>query len=310
MTYRTRAARMTAIGALLALGLRCAPPSEPAHCPAPQVERSARAVASAHPSASLSTAPAASSTAPNPPPELPPRTGAPGSTRGTIACGNQRCKAGKEVCAVIAGLTWACIPLAEKNDAASYYECDDGTDCPDRVTCCQSGATSGTFNVCSVRRECQIEVCEQGGARCPAGQTCQRGLCWPTAHPVITCAKGVVCDPDTQVCHATAGSSACVSRESALKLREPLSRIGTNVAEDREFALLRCAQNTDCGAGFHCCSSTSTGTHESYCSLNCYLGTQYCATAADCPAGPDGSTPKCERPDKYLPPWSKVCQFE
>jgi len=305
--------------AAMTLGLTCAaPPQERSQVATPEPPRPPASVRLPPAPASAEPAPASAEPAPTStvtptaesPPALAPREGAPGSTRGTVSCGSQRCDASKEVCAIVAGPSWACVPKLQKDDTPSYFECDDGTDCPPGKTCCLSGATSGTYFVCGARRECLLEACGEGGARCPAGQRCQNGWCSPSGRTGATCAKGVVCGGDTPVCHASPTQNTCISLQEAEKLGEVLARLGTDVVEDRNFALLRCTQNADCGAGFHCCASSRTGTHESSCSLNCYIATQFCATDADCPKVPEASRPSCRRSDPYLPPWSKLCQYD
>jgi hypothetical protein len=236
---------------------------------------------------------------------LPPRNLAAGSTRGTIACGQQRCDATREKCVSRRGPAWACVPRdAEEQDFNDIFECDDGTDCPPGKTCCQSFASAITAYVCATRREgddCRVEVCEPGGARCPAGQSCVGRYCAPDNVPGPKCGDGS-CTGAKPLCIWSEGKGRCASGEEALEAEKKRDQ-GASVA------VLRCTRNKDCAAGMICCTGMALGPSESFCSLNCDLANsmKYCATDADCPAL--GSTHlRCLKPDVDLPPWSKLCQ--
>lgn len=289
-----------AFAAFTALAIGCtAPPAAPPPPPAP---RAAPITASdAGPAEDAAGAGAPIAEAP-PPRQLEPRLGAPGSTRGTIACGPKRCDASKEVCAVVAGPSWACLPRDGQRDAASsVYDCDDGTDCPWGKTCCNSFASAATYYVCTTRdADCAIEVCEEGGARCPAGMVCRDHACRPAQIPGARCGPGKVCGGATPLCHWNNGKGECVAGDRAGQLF------------DEGHAILRCTQNADCGAGYHCCTSMVYGPRESFCGFRCDLANamQYCTTDADCPTIMPGAKSKCRKPEADLPSWSKLCVVE
>ncbi|MFT3770252.1 MAG: hypothetical protein QM820_32895 [Minicystis sp.] len=301
--------RCLATALLLLIAAACSTPppapSTPAPTPTP-APTSAPADAAAPTLASTSAAPAAAG-APTPtaapaPQELAPRTGAAGNTRGFIACGKLRCDAAKEVCAIVDGPAWACIPQAQKEKASAFYECDDGTDCPWGKTCCRSFASAAEYYVCTTRdNDCSVEVCAEGGARCPAGQTCQQGFCAPARPALPTCGRRAACSADKPICAWQQGKGECVSRERAAELSE-------KSLSGAPMAFLRCTQNSDCGAGFHCCTGGAMGWQESFCSLRCDLMNtrQYCDSDADCPKLP-GMKLTCQKPDGDLPAWSKLC---
>jgi hypothetical protein len=186
------------------------------------------------------------------------------------------------------------------------YECDDGTDCPPGKTCCEAFSSDAQAFVCTTRDlGCSVEVCAEGGARCPDGQRCKSGVCAPARDPVAACGRGVTCSVEKPVCVWKQGKGECVSASREVELEQDLRAGGP------DFALLRCTQNADCGAGFHCCTGGAFGASLTYCTLNCDAmnTSQFCATTADCPKLP-GSPLKCLGGIPGLPAWSKLCSSE
>jgi hypothetical protein len=294
---RRSSARGLPAAALFAVIAACSAASTPGPSTSP-APSSPPALASSEP---IATEDAGAKNDPPPPEEAPPllpRRLAPGSTRGRIACGESRCEAGKEICVILADNRWACVPKEDESKGiGGLFQCDDGTDCPQGKTCCRSFASAAEYVHCTTRdQDCAIEVCEEGGARCPAGQTCQSNVCWPAAKsgpPTPTCGRGKVCGKDKPFCAWANGTGTCVAPQNA----------------PEGASMLRCTQNSDCGAGFHCCTGGAMGTRESFCTLNCDMANtrQYCATDADCPKNA-GYALKCKKPeDGDLPPWSKLC---
>lgn len=247
---------------------------------------------------------AADTPAPPPPKQLEPRRGVKGSTRGKIACGKQWCAAEKEKCVVVEGPAWACIARDdEKTPYNGVFVCDDGTDCPQGQTCCLSFASADVAFGCATRKEgqdCKLEVCEPGGARCPAGQRCDEGFCRPEKVPGPRCGKQH-CSGDARFCAWQKGKGECVNGEKA----EALSQ---KMFEPDGPAILRCTESRDCGTGMKCCTGMGAGPKESYCSLNCDLvnSMKYCISDADCPTIM-GTRLRC-LPEAGLPPWSRLCK--
>jgi len=209
--------------------------------------------------------------------EPPPRTGAPGSTRGTISCGKTRCAAPGELCTWNeSAFAWRCLPApgADAGAPADSFACDDGTDCPAGETCCQRFANMGG-SAC-VRRDdvsstCQRELCLRDGARCPPGRTCtstggdEPGDCKAPSGPA-TCGGRTRCPPSAPVCVSREGKLACAARGS------PAWKAAT--------ARYECTLQSDCNAGDTC--SFAFGEYEpeatSYCSRysSGYMGTLVC----------------------------------
>lgn len=125
--------RCLAAALILLIAAACSTPPPPApSVPGPATATLASASAGAGaavPSASSSATPIDAGASDAAPKELAPRTGAAGNTRGFIACGKLRCDAAKEVCAIVDGPAWACLPQNQREKASAFYECDDGTDC-------------------------------------------------------------------------------------------------------------------------------------------------------------------------------------
>jgi len=264
------------------------------------------AVSSAEPSASAS---ASAETVTTAPPDLGPRGGAPGSTRGTIACGESRCIAGKEACIanLVAG-KWICVPSSDPLQDGGY-RCDDGLDCPLGETCCESFASSSTWAVCTNRnRDCAIELCEPGGARCPAGQTCRNGYCHVAAR--ASCGNRV-CGADKPLClwgkNATCGNDDDRSRIDAAHADGGATDV---------TGVYVCTKRADCGTQM-CCTG-ALGPDRTFCSNQCDLANNQivCDRDTDCASlnaayCPGASCAKCTKPDEErrsaLPPWMKFC---
>jgi hypothetical protein len=139
-------------------------------------------------------------------PERPPRNAAPGSTKGTIACGTVRCTLG-QACIWEADTTriggndesrWRCVPLGtsqaevERVFQADHYLCDDSSDCGPRGACCFGFATGSENASCTPREgprsECRNELCVEGDGAAHVSRRRLRGrarsyLRGPTAVP-------------------------------------------------------------------------------------------------------------------------------
>ncbi|MCU0687500.1 MAG: hypothetical protein MUF34_35525, partial [Polyangiaceae bacterium] len=169
-------------------------PAEPA--------REARAVSSAPPPAPSASA---STAAPDEAPpsdgaiegaKLPPRLGAAGATKRTIACGDTRCQAGQEACVVksspAAARAWACVDAKDEATSEGAYFCDDASDCESGRVCCASFASAASYYACTKRSgpdsDCADEICVEGdGAACPPGQACRGGRCQPKTAARASC---------------------------------------------------------------------------------------------------------------------------
>jgi hypothetical protein len=230
------------------------------------------------------------------------RTGAPGTTRGTIACGHTRCRAGQDAC--ISDPGWHCIPAGEDAETEERYACDDGSDCPSGQACCLSFASALSFYGCvSERAECRQEVCVVGdGTPCPKGQQCDQGECRPPARPA-TCGSSR-CPAARPWCLWSGEKATCVAADQLPEPGEPSTR------------LLRCSRPGDCGAGMACC--TDAIWQQTHCATNCDMSNegQICRANADCAPHLDGTRAKCtavqsdEPSEAALPSWLKVCHFD
>jgi hypothetical protein len=251
-------------------------------------------------------------TAPEGPPPL--RTLAPGSTKGTIACGEKRCAAGKEVCTFVDRTrVWACVPPGSPRDGMSnLYECDDGSDCAAGKTCCRSFASAEESFFCVDRKDpsCNGEVCVSGGdgAECPKGRSCKDDECLVTSIPGATCQGGARCPADKPVCKWEKGKGQCVSSKEAGEL----SSLTSAGPEEGGISLLMCTKTADCGAGNHCCTGFGAGPRQAFCAYHCdTINTmQYCDSSAECPEIMGAKT-TCRAIDGFewaLPKWAKACQ--
>ncbi len=162
-----------------------------------------------------------------------PRTGAPGSTKGTISCGVVRCDASTHDCAWDGKGQWACV--SQQTDPSTTWSylagCDDTSDCAALERCC-----ANVFDVrqrlCLPRSEpelCSGEICQEGGSPCPSGTTCEltrqlhdengiEGMCLAPADRA-TCAERVRCPAEKPICVLQWKSEEppiCVARNSEL----------------------------------------------------------------------------------------------
>ncbi len=218
----------------------------------------------------------------SPPTKEIPREAAPGSTRGTIACGATRCQAPSESCVFEpTGNRWKCAPSSYDpkvaDSVAVGYVCDDGLDCPTGYTCCARWNTgNGELTACVARddvfAQCREEVCTRDGAQCPAGSTCVEstpgaGTCQPPKGPA-TCAHRKRCPTDKPICALGSAGPICVASGSP----EWRAIAGSNRFE--------CTLQTDCQGGDTCSYGFGEAELElaSYCSkYNMgYMGTLVC----------------------------------
>jgi hypothetical protein len=192
----------------------------------------------------------------------PPRSGAPGSTKGTVACGEVRCKAPGEKCGWDEGKrAWACESMKSSPEESAdperpLYACDDGTDCPAGETCCvEWGNRSFGAHTCVARRnvlsQCMVEVCLPDGARCPKGRTCVvastmfsgdtavEGTC-NAPKGTATCAEKKKCPADQPICVSTDKGLQCVAEGSAAYKSAPAHK------------RFECTLQSDCNAGQSC----------------------------------------------------------
>jgi hypothetical protein len=248
-------------------------------------------------------------------PERPPRNAAPGSTKGTIACGTVRCTLG-QACIWEADTTriggndesrWRCVPLGtsqaevERVFQADHYLCDDSSDCGPRGACCFGFATGSENASCTPREgprsECRNELCVEGdGAACPNGLMCRGGVC--EAEQGATCADLQRCPKERPVCLWSAAPT-CVAEDTSLA--------------ESSSARLGCTLPSDCGPGRQCCAAPALGS-TSYCANHCFwsLEVVLCSRDTDCPVF-GGKQLNCVSAagvggkDQPMPPWAKVC---
>ncbi len=205
-----------------------------------------------------------------------PRTGAPGTTKGTISCGSLRCDATTHHCDWDGKKGhWACVSQNESPAFDSFDEtrpnlarCDDASDCASAERCCRLDPT-GLGRQCLPRSEvdlCAREVCLEGGTPC-AGGTCDRspsdtewsdengieGVCRAPAGRA-TCANKVRCTLAQPVCAQIWKQEApprCVSSKADMMvmgsvLRFSCTRQGDCNGEDSCMFGMR-AQSAFCG---------------------------------------------------------------
>jgi hypothetical protein len=245
----------------------------------------------------------------------PPREGAPGSTRGTISCGTQRCVAPGEVCKLDeAAKLWRCEPAPPRPDHIDRYdyafphvECDDGTDCPQGETCCLLWHGHAAEHASCVERAvvphvCRAELCLEGGARCPPGRSCAEGVCEAPDGPA-TCSGKRRCPKEAPVCvkSTTApGGFECAAKGSAA------------YAAVRGDDRYECTRQSDCNLGETCSYSFGEAEHETrtFCSLYhpAFMGSLLCEVG-----GPDFCDGDAEcrasmtcAPQEGAPPWVGV----
>lgn len=236
-------------------------------------------------------------------------------TKGTIACGAARCRAGDEVCVGDANATVHCVTAAAARDKGWYhsYACDDGTDCEQGFACCAATEVASGRTYCvqpdvADGAPCILQACiPADGAPCPADQECREGFCRPAPHERATCdgPRGRErCPAEAPACLWKGGKAACAI---------------TNVPSP-SYA---CTRKSDCGDGMSCCQDTDALWYgrgpapQSVCMRSCETSFHraLCATDADCPSmlvtGANGGMRrmKCQPHDKSAdePPWLRHC---
>lgn len=279
---------------LAALLLACSP--APRRDPVERPRASPADSASSPPAAAL-IPPPDSSGEPGAARQRPPREGAPGSTKGTIACGKARCRPPGQVCELDEeSFDWRCIrpeDAGTEDGPGRYLACDDGTDCPAGETCCvlferNSLDYSACVKRADVDRACAAELCLRDGARCPAGRACEplpRSSTLACLAPVgpATCAGDKPCPKDKPICVGGPQGLSCVSRGTPEFLA---------AKPERRW---ECTRQSDCHAGDVCGYVWGETEHEieTYCGKYSpgYSGSMLCdpggpppCTTADCKA--------------------------
>lgn len=137
--------------------------------------------------------------------------------------------------------------------AADQYgegrSCDDGLDCARGFTCCKTWQQMHTASSCVARAkvasECQWELCQPDGAKCPNGTSCvesvpvQGGVCEPPKGPA-TCVNGVRCPKEKPICALGPGGGTCVAEGSP--------EFNATPGNDR----YECTRQSDCNGGDSC----------------------------------------------------------
>jgi hypothetical protein len=240
----------------------------------------------------------------------PKREDAAGSTVGTIACGNTRCRAGSELC-TMRSLKWVCSPSTV--EATSFYACDDASDCPAPLTCCRSFASAEEIYACSKPTEdCAALPCaEPDGMTCPQGLRCSGGYCMADFR--ATCDGAKQCPKEAPRC-AWGSSPACITEAGGDGFGEDGSTIS---------GIYECTRPDDCGGAQACCTSALYGEKVTHCLHQCdgANSAQLCARDADCESrarlwcgddvrcrGAVRCAPPSTEASTGLPPWMKVCQ--
>jgi hypothetical protein len=256
--------------------------------------------ASREPMASAAASASAPAAAPAMPPELsiPNRTGTPGATTGTIACGQVRCEAPKQRCTLDEAVTaWSCVPSEAEPVGMEpvLVGCDDASDCAPDQRCCSQWHVMSTFSHACVPRgdplECKREICLKDGAPCSKGTTCQfgttgygpdhaavEGQCVPPKGPA-TCAGRQRCPADKPVCVRTDKGLECAAKDS------PTYK---SVPGDKRF---ECTLQSDCKGEEKCSFSFGEmpSEVETYCDRysQAYRGTMVCDPRGPSPCGKD-----------------------
>jgi len=228
------------------------------------------------------------------PRERPKRTGTAGSTRGTVACGEARCKPPGETCLWDeASFAWGCAPVpdvATRDYAPPGYACNDERDCPQGETCCEVWVALGTaHSTCVPRAEvntrCSAEICTEGGARCPAGRSCtprpdeQPAFCEAPKGPA-TCADKKRCPASAPICVSVGGRLTCAAVGTPEYRAAPV--------ESR----WECTLQSDCNAGDQCSYSYGDVAEvATFCAMysQAYRGTFVCEPNGTNPCGRDAA---------------------
>lgn len=263
------------------------------------------ATATASATAALA-ADAAPTAAPTQGGELPPRSGAPGSTTGTVSCGKVRCKAPGEVCGFDpTKAEWACVTeaVALKAQASPgpaseqwLFACDDASDCPAGEACCiafmnQSFGAHSCVPKSEVNHRCAVEICLPDGAACPkdrkctlsspryANDTAEEGTCVAPKGPA-TCAGNKKCPASAPVCVAAGKTWKCAAPGSPDYEAAP---------GEKRF---ECTREADCLAGESCQTSFGEAADvATFCdnysmayrgTLVCDPGPGFCGGSKDC----------------------------
>ncbi|MGC4094585.1 MAG: hypothetical protein QM756_43050 [Polyangiaceae bacterium] len=321
MADLARCLRAHAVVLMACFGLACSGaqrPPDPAPQPPASASQPVSVLTSVGGSPTLPLAPEPTAAGPVAArPTEPERRSAPGSTRGTIACGEQRCAAGKEVCVFESEQRKAfiCVPVKspQVERASETYACDDGTDCAQGETCCRLPSSWGEAYRCVRRAEvgntCAWEVCEDGGAACPKGLDCRQQFCTREVRAECGPARKR-CPAERPLCLYTAHESKCVNAEEA----ETAAADFMSLPLEEAAGVFTCSRASDCGGGRKCCA-TDAG-RRTFCAPTCDTGNgmRVCTSVADCTEirALCGKDPECNgalrcRTLAVAPPWIKMC---
>jgi hypothetical protein len=214
------------------------------------------------------------------------------STVKKIACGDARCFAGSQHCCAQVNDIYEngrlCVDAQRECDPGwTAIDCDDESDCAPNLRCCAMGSGVRPAQTCMTR--ClDVELCVPGATCRGAGQLCandsdyfSRGVC-VTDHPLRECGAEHCVAPRDQCCWSPASSSGrCAARD----LRDP-----AGTCRKTEVPL-SCGGSRDCGEGFACCWSESTGAS---CRGLCTSGVELCRDVGECQGQP-GVAKACNR---------------
>jgi len=248
------------------------------------------------------------------------RTSLPGDTRGTIACGETRCRAGKQACDGS-----KCVPISAthdyNNNGESAFECDDGSDCAAGSVCCALHMGGGYCQPQFGKAPplyCNAELCiPDAGAACRSGESCVTpctdGLCesYCATRPLrATYAPGKQCEQGALVWTYATAMGTCVGFPELEALYETAS-------DDDRIGIFECTRPSDCAPAMRCVAAGPRGT---VCQPAGELAnmTYVCNTNAECRKGMQEpfTRAKCELAarnqdyqDFHYPPWVSVCRF-
>jgi hypothetical protein len=204
----------------------------------------------AEPTASASSPPAKAAPAHATDDGLPRRTGVSGSTRGTVACGESRCRVPAERCYLDQqAQKWTCARAGTLEGAVGAgLSCDDASDCREDMACCSllmARVESACVPRSRLKAECYAEICVQGGPSCPPGRTCtasapgEQGQCVAPKGPA-TCEGRKRCPADAPICIESGGKLQCVAMGSPAYMAVDVHK------------RWQCTQQDDCHAGDTC----------------------------------------------------------